>query len=121
MVFTEFIERVQATWSLDRVDDIIADARSASGGAYTAVGTYPHDELAALVGALSARTGQPGGGLVSAYLSKPITLSKLRAAIQGLLVDATPADSRPGPADHPQQPARSTPPGTASCWPRTTW
>jgi len=57
MVFTELMEMVEATWSLDMVDAIIARSRVASGGAYTAVGTYPHAEIVALVAALSEETG----------------------------------------------------------------
>jgi len=57
MIFTEFMEMVEATWSLDRVDAIIIRSNVASGGAYTAVGTYPHEEIVALVTALSEETG----------------------------------------------------------------
>ena len=57
MIFTEFMEMVEATWSLDMVDAIIADSRVASGGSYTSVGTYPHEEIIALVLALSKATG----------------------------------------------------------------
>jgi hypothetical protein len=57
MVFTELMELVEATWSLDMVDAIIARSQVPSGGAYTSVGTYPHEEIIALVVALSAETG----------------------------------------------------------------
>ena len=67
MVFTEFMEMVEGTWSLDMVDRIIADSNVASGGAYTAVGTYPHEEMLALVSALSRATGTPVADLVRAY------------------------------------------------------
>lgn len=56
MVFTEFLEMVESVFSLDMVDDIIEDANPASGGAYTAVGIYDHEELVDLVMALSKRT-----------------------------------------------------------------
>ncbi len=56
-VFTEFLEMVENRFSLDMVDDILNDAAPASGGAYTAVGTYPHEEIVALVVALSSRSG----------------------------------------------------------------
>ena len=42
IVFTEFLEMVEDKFSADMVDDIIDDCDLASGGAYTAVGTYPH-------------------------------------------------------------------------------
>ena len=67
MVFTEMMEMVEATWSLDMVDAIIARSQVPSGGAYTAVGTYPHEEIIALVVALSAETGVPVPDLVSAF------------------------------------------------------
>jgi hypothetical protein len=67
MVFTEFLEMVETRWSLDVVDDIIADAAPPNGGAYTAVGTYDHEELVALVVALSKRTGQSTHTLVHAF------------------------------------------------------
>lgn len=57
VVFTEFLEMVEDRFSPRMVDDIIEDARLPSGGAYTAVGTYPHEEMVAMVVALSARSG----------------------------------------------------------------
>jgi len=53
VVFTEFLDMVEAKFSADMVDDIIDDAKLASGGAYTAVGTYPHSEMVALGVALA--------------------------------------------------------------------
>ena len=57
VVFTELLEMVEARFSADMVDDIIDDANLPSGGVYTAVGTYPHEEIVALVVALSQRSG----------------------------------------------------------------
>lgn len=57
IVFTEFLEMVEDKFSADMVDDIIDDCDLASGGAYTAVGTYPHEEVVALVAALSKHSG----------------------------------------------------------------
>ncbi|MEW5789752.1 MAG: heme NO-binding domain-containing protein [Pseudomonadota bacterium] len=65
MVFTEFLEMVETTWSLDMVDGVIA--RAGVGGAYTAVGTYPHAELVALVTALAEITGQPPPVLLQVF------------------------------------------------------
>ncbi len=65
LVFTEFLEMVESAWSLDMVDTLIE--RAGVSGAYTAVGTYPHAELLALVGALAAETGTPGADLVRAF------------------------------------------------------
>jgi Haem-NO-binding len=57
VVFTEFLDMVEAKFSADMVDDIIDDAKLESGGAYTAVGTYPHAEMVALGVALAQRSG----------------------------------------------------------------
>jgi hypothetical protein len=67
VVFTEFLGMVEQSFSADMVDDIIDDAHLPSGGAYTAVGTYPHEEMVAMVVALSRRTGMPVPDLVRAF------------------------------------------------------
>lgn len=59
VVFTEFLDMVSDKFSADMVDDIIDDASLPSGGAYTAVGTYPHSEMVALATALAQRSGLP--------------------------------------------------------------
>lgn len=67
VVFTEFLDMVEQRFSPDMVDDIIEDANLPSGGAYTTVGTYPHDEMVALVVALSARSGAAVPELLRAF------------------------------------------------------
>jgi hypothetical protein len=67
VVFTAFLEMVESQFSEDMVDDIIEAAQLPSGGAYTAVGTYPHEEMVALVVALSERSGTPIPDLLRAY------------------------------------------------------
>lgn len=67
MVFTEFMDMVESRWSLDMVDAIIARSGVASGGAYTAVATYPHEELVALVQALSQESQLAIPDLIRAY------------------------------------------------------
>jgi len=67
MIFTEFLDMVEATWSLDMVDNIIARSNVPSGGAYTAIGTYPHEEIVALVVALSQETLLPVPDLVRTF------------------------------------------------------
>lgn len=56
IVFTEFLDFVSDHWGMDTADDIIEDCVLPSGGAYTSVGTYDHAEMAALTGALAARS-----------------------------------------------------------------
>ena len=67
MVFTEFLEMVEARWSADLVDDLVESTPLASAGRYTAVGTYGHEELVALVRTLSARVDLPVPALVQAF------------------------------------------------------
>ncbi|KZZ15573.1 hypothetical protein A3751_03140, partial [Oleiphilus sp. HI0080] len=59
IVFTEFIELVEDTFSMDMVDDILDDCDLDSGGAYTSVGLYDYNEMLQLVGALSKRSDTP--------------------------------------------------------------
>ena len=67
IVFTELLDMVEDRFSADMVDDIIDDANVPSGGAYTAVGTYAHEEMVALVVALSKRSGIAVQDLVKAF------------------------------------------------------
>lgn len=67
MVFTEFLEMVEEKFSADMVDDIIDDTNPPSGAAYTAVGTYDHEELVNMVVALSKRTDIPVDSLVKVF------------------------------------------------------
>lgn len=59
IVFNEFTELVEQAFGDDMLDDIIEDCEEylSTGGAYTAVSTYDHDELVHLVSALSKRSG----------------------------------------------------------------
>lgn len=67
IVFTEFLEMVEETFSADVADDIIEDSGVESGGAYTAVSTYDHAELVSLVVSLSEKTGVPVPDLVQTF------------------------------------------------------
>ncbi|MBZ5715745.1 heme NO-binding domain-containing protein [Nannocystis pusilla] len=67
VVFTEFLEMVEAQFSSEMVEELLGSCELASGGAYTSIGTYDHRELVALVGALSEKTGAPGGALVHEF------------------------------------------------------
>jgi hypothetical protein len=67
IVFTEFLDMVAQRYSLDMVDAILDDACPASGGAYTAVGTYPHQEMVALVQALAPRAQLSPAQLLQAF------------------------------------------------------
>lgn len=67
VVFSEFLEYVEERYSPDMADDIIAASDLASGGAYTSVGTYPHQELVKLISALSSKTGSEVPDLIRAF------------------------------------------------------
>lgn len=56
-IFREFQNFVEARWSAAMVDSILSLPTLESGGAYTAVGNYPHGELVSQVVALSQATG----------------------------------------------------------------
>ena len=59
IVFREFIQMVEDQFSLETADAIIEASKLASGGSYTSVGTYPHEEMVELVQQLSVRLGKP--------------------------------------------------------------
>jgi hypothetical protein len=67
MVFTEFLEMVEAQLGPSLVDRIIAAAELPNDGAYTSIGTYDHRELVRLVAALSELTGTPAPALVRGF------------------------------------------------------
>lgn len=67
IVFTEFLEMVEARFSSEMVDDIIDDSTLPSNGAYTAVSTYHHQEMVDLVSALSRRSGSPPSELLKQF------------------------------------------------------
>lgn len=67
VVFTEFLELVETAFSPAMADAIIVRADVPSKGAYTAVGTYDHAEMLALVTELSKATGAPIPALVHTF------------------------------------------------------
>ena len=67
IVFTEFLEMVEATYGLSTVDTIIQNATLASGGAYTSVGTYDFMEMVSLLGHLSEETGISTSNLLYSF------------------------------------------------------
>ena len=67
IVFTEFLELVEDKFGIDTVDAILDKAAPASGGSYTSVGTYDHQELVAMIVALSEVTSTPIPALLEVY------------------------------------------------------
>lgn len=75
IVFTEFLDMVEREFGEVMMEDIIDDAHLGSGGAYTAVGSYPAEEMNALVHQLSLKS----------KLSQPELLEKFGYSLfQGL-------------------------------------
>ncbi len=59
IVFTEFIEMVEQQFGYELIDDLLTETDLPSGGAYTAIGTYSHHEIVALVVGLSKKLNTP--------------------------------------------------------------
>lgn len=67
IVFTEFLDFVEGQMGGDMVDAIIDDCQLSTGGAYTAVGTYPFSELRDLLMAVVERSGADPAVLLRAF------------------------------------------------------
>lgn len=67
IVFTEFLELVEARYGLEMVDQILSKAQLPSGGIYTAVGTYQFSEMLSLLNQLSIQTGLDHDSLLELY------------------------------------------------------
>lgn len=67
IVFTEFIELMETKFGANMAEQVIMDANLPSGGVYTRVGTYDHDEIVALVLTLSEKTGLAVPDLIQAF------------------------------------------------------
>jgi hypothetical protein len=57
-VFTELFSHVEQKYGADMVDDIIDAARLPHDGSYTSTGSYPFQEMVALISALTNASGQ---------------------------------------------------------------
>lgn len=67
MVFTSFLEMVEERFSLEVVDKMIESSELSTGGSYTTVGTYDHQELIQLIVRLSEHTSIPVPKLVRVF------------------------------------------------------
>lgn len=56
VVFTEFLDMVEDKFGYEVVDEIIESSDLPHNGAYTSIGTYPHEEIVTLVVNLSKTT-----------------------------------------------------------------
>lgn len=59
IVFTEFLEMVESKFGYETVDHLLTENDLASGGVYTAVGTYEFSEMLQLVVGLHKKTELP--------------------------------------------------------------
>ena len=67
IVFTEFLELVEEKFGYEMVDKLLVAAAPEHGGAYTAVGTYDHQELIHLVVKLSEEVKVDTSELVKTF------------------------------------------------------
>lgn len=67
VIFTNFLKMVDEQFSPDITEEIITRADLVSGGAYTTVGAYDHQEILSLVTALSEITSVDSSALVRAF------------------------------------------------------
>lgn len=77
IVFREFINMVENEFSIETADEIITASNLKSNGAYTTVGTYPHEEMVELVTHLSSKSNIPIPELLRSfghYLFKRFTV-----------------------------------------------
>ena len=57
LVFTTFYDFCETRYGTDMLDDVIDDAALPHGGAFTSVGTYPFEEMVALITAMTKHSG----------------------------------------------------------------
>jgi Haem-NO-binding len=67
IVFTQFFEMVEEKFDYNMVDDLLNTTELPSGGIYTAVGTYSHEEMVNLVVNLSQKSNIPLPDLLRAF------------------------------------------------------
>ena len=67
MIFCEFLEMAEEAFGIVVVDEMLETTELPSGGIYTSVGTYDHQELIAMVIRLSQITKTPLPDLLQTY------------------------------------------------------
>lgn len=67
VVFTEFMEMVEETFSPEILDTIIEKSDLPNDGAYTAVGTYDHQEIVRMASNLSEQVQLPVSDLLEVF------------------------------------------------------
>lgn len=85
IIFTEFFDLVEQAFGFEVAEKIIDECDLPSGGVYTAVGTYDHTEILALVGMLSKITETPAPQLLTTY--GRFIYPKLHAQLKGMRLE----------------------------------
>lgn len=67
IVFTEFLEMVEAKFGLEVVDTIIEKSNVPSQGIYTSIATYDFNEMVSLITELSKEVDLPPGDLIYTF------------------------------------------------------
>lgn len=67
VVFREFLDHVETGYGEAMVDRLLDETDLPSGGAYTRVGYYDHEEMLALVGKAAELTGKPPRDLLVGF------------------------------------------------------
>lgn len=67
VIFAELVRWVEQAFSPAIADAMIVQSKIASNGAFTSVGSYPHEEALAMIGTLSALTEKPVPELAYSY------------------------------------------------------
>lgn len=67
IVFTEFLEMVEKAYDYELVDQLLTENDLPSGGVYTSIGTYEHQEMVTLVTSLSEKMKTPVPDLLNAF------------------------------------------------------
>lgn len=69
IIFTEFLDMVDEQFGFEVTEHIIEEAKHqlSTGGSYSAVGTYPYDEIIALVHSLSQQSRLPVTHLIEVF------------------------------------------------------
>lgn len=74
MMFTEFLDMVEARHGLAIKDQVIGAAALPNDGAYTSIGSYDHRELLRLAGATAQLTDTPLPALMAAFADSVFAL-----------------------------------------------
>ena len=67
IVFTEFLEMVETKMGIETADQIIEECNLPSGGVYTSLGTYDHQEIVQMVVRLSQISNTPVPDLLKVF------------------------------------------------------